>query len=88
MTAITESRIDVQLGAFDELPIGAGVAFDAAGVQIAVFRTRRGRLYALSALCPHAGGPIADGQADEQVVLCPLHLNAFELAWVSSPSCG
>jgi nitrite reductase/ring-hydroxylating ferredoxin subunit len=25
------------------------------------------------------GGPIADGQIDNKVVLCPLHLNAFEL---------
>jgi nitrite reductase/ring-hydroxylating ferredoxin subunit len=28
---------------------------------------------------PSQGGPIADGQIDDKVVLCPLHLNAFEL---------
>jgi nitrite reductase (NADH) small subunit len=30
-------------------------------------------------VCPHRGGPIADGQIDDRVVLCPLHLNAFDL---------
>ena len=33
----------------------------------------------VSAVCPHKGGPIADGQIDSAVVLCPLHLNAFDL---------
>ena len=30
-------------------------------------------------MCPHAGGPLADGQLDDSVVLCPLHAAAFEL---------
>jgi nitrite reductase/ring-hydroxylating ferredoxin subunit len=34
----------------------------------------------VSAICPHKGGPLADGQIDTRVVVCPLHLNAFELA--------
>ena len=45
-----------------------------------MFRLRDGRVCALSAVCPHRGGPIADGQIDSRIVLCPLHLNAFELA--------
>ena len=49
------------------------------GEQIAVFRKRDGSLRALSAVCPHKGGPIADGQSDDAIVICPLHLNAFEL---------
>jgi len=71
---------EVVLGPAAELPVGEGRAYVVAGEQIAVFRTRAGGLYALSAVCTHAGGPIADGTADEQVVLCPLHLNIFELA--------
>ena len=39
-------------------------AFDVAGEQVAVFRLRDGRVRALSAVCPHSGGPIADGQTD------------------------
>ncbi len=50
------------------------------GEQIAVFRLRDGAVHAVSAVCPHRGGPLADGQIDGRIVLCPLHLNAFELS--------
>lgn len=69
-----------RLGPATELPPGEGRAYAAGDVQVAVFRTRAGQLYAVSAVCPHAGGPIADGIADEQVVICPLHQHTYELA--------
>jgi len=69
----------VRLGDADQVPPGEGRAFDVAGQQVAVFRLRNGDLKAVSAVCPHKGGPIADGQIDNAVVLCPLHLNAFSL---------
>ena len=75
-SVLTEHR----LGPIDQIPYGEARAFEVAGEQIAVFRMRSGRVHALSARCPHRGGPIADGQADERIVLCPLHANAFELA--------
>jgi nitrite reductase (NADH) small subunit len=50
------------------------------GEWVAVFRLRGGELRAVSARCPHAGGPIADGLVDATVVICPLHQHAFELA--------
>ena len=74
-----ETRTAVTLGPVDQIPYGEGRAFDVAGEQVAVFRLRDGSLRALSAVCPHRGGPIADGQIDNHIVLCPLHLNAFEL---------
>ena len=69
----------VHLGSLDQIPPGEGRAFDVAGEQVAVFRLRDGGLRAVSAVCPHRGGPIADGQIDRSVVICPLHLNAFSL---------
>ena len=66
-------------GPVDQIPLGEGRAFDVGGEQVAVFRLRDGSLRAVSAVCPHKGGPIADGQIDDRIVLCPLHLNAFEL---------
>jgi nitrite reductase (NADH) small subunit len=68
-----------RLGLIDQVPYGEGRAFAVGGHQVAVFRKRDGSLRALSAVCPHKGGPIADGQTDNRVVLCPLHMNAFEL---------
>jgi nitrite reductase (NADH) small subunit len=67
------------LGPIDQIPHGEGRAFQVEGEQVAVFRLRDGSLRALSAVCPHRGGPIADGQLDDRIVVCPLHLNAFEL---------
>ena len=74
-----------RLGPVDQVPFGEGRAFDVAGEQVAVFRLRSGRWYALSAVCPHRGGPIADGQVDERIVMCPLHQNTFELSTGCSP---
>jgi nitrite reductase (NADH) small subunit len=67
------------LGPVDQIPLGEGRAFGVDGDQVAVFRLRDGTLRALSAVCPHKGGPIADGTIDQRVVLCPLHQHAFEL---------
>jgi nitrite reductase/ring-hydroxylating ferredoxin subunit len=77
--AAAAAWVAYQLGPVDQIPHGEGRAFAVGGHQIAVFRKRDGSLRALSAICPHKGGPIADGQTDNRVVLCPLHMNAFEL---------
>jgi len=74
------------LGPVDQIPYGEGRAFGVGGEQVAVFRLRDGSLRALSAVCTHKGGPIADGQIDSRIVLCPLHLNAFELDTGCSPT--
>jgi nitrite reductase/ring-hydroxylating ferredoxin subunit len=67
------------LGPLSQIPHGEGRAFAVAGQQIAIFRLRDGSLRAVSAVCPHRGGPIADGQIDARQVVCPLHQNVFDL---------
>lgn len=62
-----------------ELPVGEGRTYVVRGREVAFFRHRSGRVSAVQAACPHAGGPLADGQVDEGVVICPLHLNSFDL---------
>ena len=69
-----------EVGRLDEVPVGEGRAFAAGDEMVAVFRLRDGSVRAVSATCPHLGGPIADGQADTDVVVCPLHQHSFELA--------
>ncbi len=68
MTAYRVGPVD------EQIPLGEGRAFAVGGEQVAVFRLRGGGLRAVSAVCPHAGGPIADGQIDAEIVVCPLHL--------------
>ncbi|MFW3172784.1 Rieske (2Fe-2S) protein [Geodermatophilus sp. CPCC 206100] len=65
------------VGRADDVPPGEGRAFVAGGVQVAVFRLRDGSWHATQAACPHAGGPLADGQTDVDVLVCPLHLYAY-----------
>jgi nitrite reductase (NADH) small subunit len=67
------------IGSIHDIPPGEGRTYAVDGDMIAVFRLRDGSVRALSAVCPHKGGPLADGQIDLQQVICPLHLNAWNL---------
>jgi nitrite reductase (NADH) small subunit len=40
----------------------------------------RGAIYAFSGVCPHAGGPLGQGQIEGQHVVCPYHLWEFDVA--------
>ncbi|RBY79036.1 Rieske (2Fe-2S) protein [Blastococcus sp. TF02-09] len=69
--------VEHAVGRLEDIPMGEGRAFVAGGVPVAVFRLRDGSLHATQAACPHAGGPLADGQTDVDVLVCPLHLYAY-----------
>lgn len=62
-----------------DIPVGEGRAFAVDGERVAVFRLRDGSLRALGAVCPHRGGPLADGLLDDRVVVCPLHGFTYDL---------
>ena len=74
------------VGRVEDVPLGEGRAFVAGTTQVAVFRLRDGSLHATQAACPHAGGPLADGQTDADVLVCPLHLYAFR--WTDGGTTG
>jgi nitrite reductase (NADH) small subunit len=74
------------LGSLQDIPLGEGRTFAVDGEMVAVFRLRNGSVRAVSAVCPHKGGPMADGQIDNKVVVCPLHLNAWDLTTGCSTS--
>lgn len=63
-----------------DLTVGEGRAYVVGGRQVAVFLLSDGTVRAVDAVCPHRGGPLADGQADLAVLVCPLHQHAFSLA--------
>jgi nitrite reductase/ring-hydroxylating ferredoxin subunit len=67
------------IGRVSDLTPGEGRTFVVEGRQIAVFLLADGSVRALDAVCPHRGGPLADGQLDSSVVICPLHAYAFRL---------
>lgn len=49
-------------------------------VEIALFLGDDGAVRAVNNLCPHRGGPLAEGFAEDGVVSCPWHGWEFDLA--------
>jgi nitrite reductase (NADH) small subunit len=68
------------LGHISRIPRGEGRTYRVGEKLIAVFRTRTERIFATQALCPHRGGPLADGITGDTRVICPLHAYKFDLA--------
>jgi nitrite reductase (NADH) small subunit len=68
----------IRVCSVDDVPAGEGRAITVHGRRIAIFRTQE-RWYALDALCPHLGGPLADGIVADRTVICPLHERRFAL---------
>lgn len=65
--------------AVGDVPLGEGRAVTVEGRRIAIFNSPTG-WYALDQLCPHRGGPLADGIVADSCVTCPLHERRFDLA--------
>lgn len=68
-----------EIGSINEIPVGEGRAYAVDGTEVAVYRLRDGSLRALAAVCPHKGGPLADGLMDGRVVVCPLHGHTYDI---------
>jgi nitrite reductase (NADH) small subunit len=78
----------VLIGDVAQVPRGEGRTYEVAGLQIAVFHTRAGAVFATQAACPHKGGPLADGLVGGESVICPLHDRAFDLRTGKGPEPG
>ena len=57
---------------------GKATAVEVEGNRIAVFNVD-GTFYAIEDTCPHAGGPLSEGQVDGGKVVCPWHEAEFDL---------
>ena len=70
----------VALCAVKDLPAdGRLCAFEVEGQQICVANDG-GRYAAIDNVCPHRGGPLAEGTLEDGHVLCPWHAWAFSLS--------
>ncbi|QCB51138.1 Rieske (2Fe-2S) protein [Rhodococcus sp. PAMC28707] len=78
--------MSVPVGPVEDLTPGEGRAYVVDGRQVAVFLLQDGSVRAMDAVCPHKGGPLADGQIDGSIVMCPMHQYAFSLDDGTCPS--
>ncbi|HEU5195763.1 MAG TPA: Rieske 2Fe-2S domain-containing protein, partial [Methylomirabilota bacterium] len=61
-----------------ELREGQPVRAELNGLRVVVVK-RGGRVYALGERCSHLGGPLAEGQLQEESIVCPWHGSRFAL---------
>ena len=79
MTSPSPLPLTANLGNVDRIPLGQGRLFEVHGLSVAVFRGRDGSVFATQAICPHKGGPLADGILGQRTLVCPLHACGFDL---------
>ncbi len=70
----------IAVGSIESISHGQGRCFRINDdLEIAVFRQRDGRVFAVQNRCPHRGGPLAEGLVGAGKVICPLHAHRFDL---------
>ena len=72
------NRRGVRVANEDQIPEDTGLAVQAGGRTIALFRVE-GRCFAIANACPHRGGPLAEGDLEGHVVHCPWHGWAWDV---------
>ena len=68
----------VRVGHASDVPEGRAEVFDVEDRKIAVFRVPDG-FYAIEDICTHDGGPLAEGEVEDDVVVCPRHGARFSI---------
>lgn len=68
----------VRVAAIGEIPEGSGKEFTVGDRIVALYHVD-GRYFSLDGICPHAGGPLAEGALEGCIVTCPWHGWQFDV---------
>jgi len=68
-----------RVASLNDLPATGGREFVVEGRIVALFQTGDG-VQAMDGICPHAGGPLAEGELQDGIVTCPWHGWQFRIA--------
>jgi nitrite reductase (NADH) small subunit len=74
----------VKLATLDELPVGSAKEVEFEGRIYAIFN-RDGVISAIDGICPHQGGPLAEGHIEGTIVTCPWHGWQFDVQSGKTP---
>lgn len=68
----------VKMATIDQLPTGTALEVEHDGRIVALFNVG-GVISAIDGLCPHQGGPLAEGEVAGTIVTCPWHGWQFDV---------
>src|SRR5215475_10389606 len=69
---------EIMVAGVDELKDGEMKQVDAGGANVLLARVN-GKYHAVGAICPHYGGPLAEGALCGERVICPWHHASFDV---------
>jgi len=72
---MTEFQTVAKIG---DIPEGQGRSFAVNGTMVGVFLSQ-GKYLAINDFCPHMGASLADGNVEDDAVMCPWHAWRFSL---------
>lgn len=70
----------IDVAALEDIPALGARVVRTDTMDVALFRTRDDRVFALRDACPHRGGPLSQGIVHGTSVTCPLHNWKIDLA--------
>jgi nitrite reductase/ring-hydroxylating ferredoxin subunit len=74
----------VKMATLDELPPGGAKEVEHEGRIYALFNVD-GLISAIDGICPHQGGPLAEGAVEGSLVTCPWHGWQFDVRTGKTP---
>lgn len=77
----------IELAKVDDVPVGRALRVKVDDKHIALFKIE-GTIYAINAVCPHAGAFLDMGYLEDFSIICPLHGWDFDVRTGVSPSYG
>jgi len=74
----------VRMATLEELPVGGAKEVEFEGRVFALFNVD-GEISVIDGICPHQGGPLADGLLEGTTVTCPWHGWQFDVRTGRTP---
>ena len=68
----------IEIASTGDVPVGGAKTVRVGEITIALYHTRSG-FYATDNICPHRGGPLAEGDLIGNEITCPWHLWGFDV---------
>jgi nitrite reductase (NADH) small subunit len=67
-----------EVATLDELRETKRKKIEVNGEHIVLFYLH-GQVFAVNSVCPHSGGPLEQGQLDDEEIICPWHSYMFNI---------